>query len=76
LAVAKCEVYFSAFFVALVQGYVFIATLVASQFLARGSRSTVGDLLQSRVTKAEVGAVACTGAKALLVLVVMGSLKG
>jgi hypothetical protein len=36
----------------------------------------VGDLLQSRVTKAEVGAVACTGAKALLVLVVMGSLKG
>jgi hypothetical protein len=75
LAVADYEVNFIAFFVALAQGLVFIVTLVASQVLVRGSRSTMDDLLQSRVTKAEIGAVACTGLNVLLVLV-MGSLKG
>jgi hypothetical protein len=75
LAVADYEDNFRAFWVALAQGMAFIATLVASQVLVRGSRSTMVDLLQSRVTKAEFGAVACTGANVLLVLV-MGSLKG
>jgi hypothetical protein len=75
LAVADYEANVSAFVVALAQGLVFIATLVASQVLVRGSRSTMDDLLQSRVTKAEIGAVACTGLNVLLVLV-MGSLKG
>ena len=75
LAVADYEDNISAFIVAFAQGLVFIITLVASQVLVRGSRSTVDDWLQSRVTKAEFGAVACTGVNVLLVLV-MGSLKG
>ena len=52
LAVADYEDNVSAFIVAAAQGMVFIFTLVVSQVLARGSRSTMGDLLQSRVTKA------------------------
>jgi hypothetical protein len=75
LAVADYEDNISAFIVAYSQGMVFIFTLVASQILVRGSRSTMDDLLQSRVTKAEFGAVACTGVNVLLVLA-MGSLKG
>jgi hypothetical protein len=75
LAVADYEDNNSAFIVALAQGLVFIFTLVASQVLVRGSRSTMDDLLQSRVTKAEMGAVACTGINVLLVLAA-GSLKG
>jgi hypothetical protein len=75
LAVADYEANFSVFIVALAQGVVFIVTLVASQVLVRGSRSTMDDLLQSQVTKAELGAVACTGLNVLLVLVA-GSLRG
>jgi hypothetical protein len=75
LAVADYEDNVSAFVVASAQGLVFIFTLVASQVLVRGSRSTMDDLLQSRVTKAEVRAVACTGVNVLLVMVA-GSLEG
>jgi hypothetical protein len=74
LAVADYETNVSAFVVAFAQGVAFIFTLLASQVLVRGSRSTMDDLLQSRVTKAEIGAVACTGLNVLLVLV-LGSLK-
>jgi hypothetical protein len=74
LAVADYEDNLIAFVVAFTQGVVFIATLVASQVLVRGSRSTMDDLLQSRVTKAEIGAVACTGLNVLLVMVA-GSLR-
>jgi hypothetical protein len=75
LAVADYEDNLRAFVVALAQGFVFIFTLAASQILVRGSRSTMDDLLQSRVTKAEIGAVACTSVNVLLVLAA-GSLKG
>jgi hypothetical protein len=63
------------FAVAGTQAPVFITSLFASQILARGSRTLMDDLLQSRVTKVEFGAIACTAANILLVLL-MGSLKG
>jgi hypothetical protein len=75
LAVADYEDNTSAFIMTLAQRFVFILTLVASQVLVRRSRSTMGDLLQSRVTKIEIGAVTCTGVNVLLVLAA-GSLKG
>jgi hypothetical protein len=75
LAVADFESNVRECLVSFNQGVVFIFTLVASQVLARGSRSTIDDLLQWQVTKEEFGAVACAGVNILVVLFV-GSLKG
>ena len=45
---------------ALLKGIVFIATLMAFHILFRVGRASMADALQSRNTKTELGAAACT----------------
>jgi hypothetical protein len=63
------------FFVAAVQGAVFVTTLVASQVLTRVSRTTLSDAVQGRVTKAEFVAFWCTALNGMVALV-LTSLRG
>jgi hypothetical protein len=57
-----------AFIVAFFQGLIFLLTVVVTLVLARGARISTNDVLRWRVTKAEVGAVACTATNVMLVL--------
>ena len=74
-AVEDYEEAASAFAVAFVQGIVLVYSLLVSLVLNRGARISMEDLLRWRLTKAELGAVVCTGTNVMLVLL-LGSLRG
>jgi hypothetical protein len=73
LAVQEYDEALVAFLVGFFQGIVLLVTVFVSLVLTRCARISTNDILQWRVAKAELGAVACTTINVMLVLV-FGSL--